>query len=85
MAQHKDCPEYPPMYQGKATGWRYEEVARLLKRAHYTSYGEGGSHRTWVHDQTGKRVPLVDHGNGELLPVYVKRAGKAMWETGGCK
>jgi predicted RNA binding protein YcfA (HicA-like mRNA interferase family) len=72
------------MLTGKATGYAYGDVARWLRRADWTEHGKGGSHRTWRSPSGRRRVTLVKAGGGELLPVYVKRAGNAILDEGGC-
>jgi hypothetical protein len=79
----KDCAEIREALAGKATNFRYTRVARWLRRADWTEHGEGSSHRAWKAP-TGRRLPSVDSGGGELLPVYVKRAARAILEEGGC-
>jgi hypothetical protein len=78
-----DCNELRAVVQGKATNYRYLDVARWLTRAEWSVAGQAGSHRTWRH-ASGRRIVLVDAGRGEVLPVYVKRACRAMLEEGGC-
>jgi len=79
-----DCGEIRASLQGKATGFTYADVAIWLSHADFTPPPKtGGSHRTWRHP-SGRRMPLVDKGHGNLLPVYVKRAAKAILDIGGC-
>lgn len=80
-----DCREVRRALSGKATGYRYDEVARWLRRADFDPpVGSGGSHRVWFHAATSRIAQLVDKGHGELLPVYVKQAAKVILEVGGC-
>ena len=81
-----DCAEIRGVLSGKATGYTYDNVVRWLKRAPgWTAPKKPkGTHRTWVHS-SGKRLPLVDKGKGEMLPVYVKAAAEAILESGECK
>ena len=78
-----DCDLIRALLKGKATNVSYGDLSRLLSRAGFTESGKGGSHRTWRHPSVG-RVPLVDSGGGEILPIYVKRALRKILETGGC-
>jgi predicted RNA binding protein YcfA (HicA-like mRNA interferase family) len=82
----RDCEEIRGVLTGKATGYTYDQVANwLLKAGWKQSKNKGGSsHRVWKHP-SGRRVLLVDKGRGAMLPVYTKRAAKAIIETGGCK
>jgi hypothetical protein len=80
-----DCKEIRGALSGKATGRTYPQVARWLAHADFEPpRGGSGSHRVWYHRPSGKRVPMVDKGRGELLPVYVKRAARAIVDLGGC-
>jgi predicted RNA binding protein YcfA (HicA-like mRNA interferase family) len=81
----KDCQELRSALAGRATNFRYSDVARWLRRAGFEEPRSEGSHRTWVHSSTGIRVVLVERGRGELLPVYVKRAVAAMLTIGECR
>lgn len=66
-------------FAGKATNVRYSELAAVLRALDWTEAkaGSGGSHRSWWHRNSPIVVSVVDHGSGNLLPVYVKRAAKA--------
>jgi len=80
-----DCREIRTALAGKATGFRYADVAIWLSKADFAPPRKpDGTHRTWRHTG-GKRVPLVDTGHGELLPVYVKKAARAVLAVGGCQ
>lgn len=80
-----DCAEIRGALTGKATGYSYADVAIWLRHADFDPPRKtSGSHRTWRHPG-GRRVPLVDRGHGELLPVYVKAAARTILEVGGCK
>ena len=80
-----DCREIRTALAGKALGYGYGDVARWLTRAGFVPPKRPeGSHRTWRHP-TGVRIPLVEKGRGVLLPVYVKRAARAILDTGGCQ
>lgn len=59
-------------------GWRYEEVAGILRRHGFNTDSEGGSHRVFRHPATGERVTLVEKGSGTLLPAYVQDAVAAI-------
>lgn len=64
--------------RNNAKGWRYEEVASILKRHGFSvNTSGGGSHRTFKH-ASGVRCGLVDSGSGTLLPVYVRNAVRAI-------
>ena len=78
-----DCKDLREALAGKATGYRYSNVARWLRAAGFVEHGAGGSHRTWRH-ASGVRIPMVDKGKGHLLPVYVKRAARGIFGTGEC-
>ena len=83
MLSASDCAEIREALAGKATNYRYSQVARWLRRADWMEHGSGSSHRTW-RSPAGTRQPMVDGGGGTLLPVYVKRAARAILEDGGC-
>jgi predicted RNA binding protein YcfA (HicA-like mRNA interferase family) len=83
MLSAKDCAEIRSATGGKATGYRYADVARWLQRAGWSEHGSKSSHRTW-RSPKGSRQPVVDGGGGEILPVYVKRAARAILQDGGC-
>jgi predicted RNA binding protein YcfA (HicA-like mRNA interferase family) len=51
-------------------GWRYGELARILRRSGFAETGGRGSHRTWRH-KGGMAVTVVDRP-GEVKAVYVK-------------
>lgn len=79
-----DCRQIVAAASGKATGYRYGQVAGWLARADFAPpRNTTGTHRVWRHP-SGRRVQLVDKGAGEMLPVYVKRAAKAIIDLGGC-
>ncbi len=79
-----DCSEIRSILKSKATNCNYHAVARWLSKAGFEPPRKPeGSHRVWVHP-SGRRVPLVDKGHGALLPVYVKKALRAILETGAC-
>ena len=79
-----DCEEIREALGGKATGYTYADVAIWLRHADFEPPKKrSGSHRTWRHP-SGRRVPLVDKGHSELLPVYVKTAARRILEVGGC-
>lgn len=65
--------------RGKATNVRYSELAAVLQCLGWqeSKAGSGGSHRAWWHGNSPIVVSVVDHGSGNLLPVYVKKAAKA--------
>jgi predicted RNA binding protein YcfA (HicA-like mRNA interferase family) len=80
----RDCSEIRSTLKGKATNCDYQTVTWWLAKAGFEPPAKPeGSHRVWVHP-SGRRVPLVDKGHGTLLPVYVKKAIKAILETGAC-
>ena len=83
MLSAKDCREIRACLERKATNYSYGDLARWLQRAGWTEHGVGSSHRTW-RAPSGRRVPLVDAGGGPILPVYVKRAARAILQDGGC-
>jgi len=78
-----DCWEIRGALQGKATNYRYADVALWLRKADFLLPSGDGSHRWWRHPG-GRRVQVVDKGHGQLLPVYVKRAAHAILDLGGC-
>lgn len=81
----RDCTDIRHALSTKATGFRYSEVAKWLLRAGFEPpRGGSGSHRVWYHRPSGRRLPMVDKGGGEILPVYVKRAARAIIDVGGC-
>ncbi len=80
-----DCREIRHALSTKATGFRYSDVAKWLRRADFEPPPQGsGSHRVWYHSASGRRVQMVDKGRGDILPVYVKRAAQAIIDLGGC-
>lgn len=80
----KDCRKIRGVLEGKATNFRYSDVARWLERAGFEHVGGKGSHRYWVHPATGTRATLVERGKEELLPAYVKDAASAILKIGSC-
>ena len=79
----KDCQEVRTALMGKATNFRYSDVARWLRKAGFDPpTTTEGTHRVWAHP-SGRRVGLVEKGRGEMLPVYVKRAAQAILDLGG--
>jgi hypothetical protein len=79
-----DCDDLRAILDGRGTNIRYTQLARWLRRADFSEHGGGGSHRAWRHP-SGKRFPaMVDHGRGHILPVYAKRAARAIVDLGGC-
>lgn len=58
-------------------GWRYDEVAGILRAFGFDTDTEGGSHRVFRHP-CGVRVGLIQKGSGTLLPVYVREAVAAI-------
>lgn len=63
LAQMRNNPE----------GWRYQEVAGILKAFGFITSSAGGSHRVFKHP-SGARIGLVEAGHGTLLPAYTKAA-----------
>lgn len=81
-----DCGEYGEALAAKGLGYRYADLARWLKRAGYAAPRSGaGSHRVWRHPAEKDRVTLVDCGNREVLPAYVKKTARRLWALGGCE
>ncbi len=81
----RDCAEIRAALASKGTGIAYGTVARWLTNADFVPPKKpSGSHRTWRHP-SGIRAQTVDKGRGEMLPVYVKRAARAIIAVGGCK
>ena len=78
-----DCREIRGVLGGKGTNYRYADIALWLRKADFVPPKGDGSHCWWRHP-SGKRVLLVNKGHGQLLPVYVKRAARAIVELGGC-
>ena len=80
----RDCGEIRGALEGKATNYRYADVARWLRKADFTPPRKtSGSHRWWRHP-SGRRVGVPDHGRGQVKRWYVKEAAKAIVEIGGC-
>jgi hypothetical protein len=80
-----DCQELRDLLCGKATGYRYNDVARWLKRAGFEPPRKAeGSHRVWSSADGVRRVQLVQSGHGEMLPPYVKQAARVLLEMGLC-
>lgn len=72
----KDCAELQKMAAGKGLGYRYDDLARLLRRAGCSPpVDPKGSHRVWRHP-SGARLQLKDDGKRELLPAYVKEVSR---------
>ncbi len=57
-------------------GWRYAELARLLRRAGFLLVGGKGSHRRWKH-VCGAAVTIVDSA-GESKAAYVREVVEAV-------
>jgi predicted RNA binding protein YcfA (HicA-like mRNA interferase family) len=80
-----DCEAIRRALEGKATGYRYSDVARWLQRAGFEPPRKAeGSHRVWYHAR-GRRVQLVEKGHGEMLPAYVKNAARILLEMELCR
>lgn len=62
--------------KGKRTGYSYDDLARLLRRAGCTVSGEGSSHRTWNHPRLPEHLTLKDDGAREVLTVYLVKTRK---------
>ncbi len=54
-------------------GWRYEAVARQLRRAGFSERSRKGSHRTWKHEDDRKLFTVKDPGTGEVKPGYIRQ------------
>lgn len=79
----RELEEIASALRGKATNFKYSDVARWLQRAGFQLHGlPKGSHRVWIHP-TGERVQLIEKGRGEMLPVYVKNAARAILKLRG--
>ena len=64
---------------GRLSGFRYQEVARRLRRAGYRFDRTGpGSHEVWRHEGTGRKVTLPRH-SGDMaegtLRAILREAG----------
>lgn len=76
----RDCDELREVVRGKATNYRYNDVARWLKRADcILPTGGGGSHETWRHP-SGRKIPMR-RGTGVVLPAYVKKVARILLEV----
>lgn len=81
----KDCDELRGILAGKALGWAYSNLTRLLERADfYEPNRHGGSHRVWVHAASKTVVTIKGDGKRELLPCYTKNTAKAILALGLC-
>ena len=58
-------------------GWRYDEVARILRAHGFETSSTGGSHRVFKHP-CGERVGVLEKGRGTLLRAYVEAAVAAI-------
>ena len=65
----------------RAVGWRYAELARLLRRAGFEVASSRGSHRKWSHPG-GVRLVLVDRP-GSVRPEYVRTVLHALAQARG--
>ena len=64
---------------GRLAGFRYQEIARRLRRVGYRFDREGiGSHELWRHKDTGRKVTLPRH-RGDMaegtLRAVLREAG----------
>lgn len=64
---------------GRLAGFRYQEIARRLRRADYRFDRPGvGSHEVWRHKNTGRKVTLPRH-RGDMaegtLRAVLREAG----------
>ena len=64
-------------------GWRYAELARLLRRAGFLLVGGKGSHRRWKH-ALGAVVTIVDSA-GESKAAYVREVVQAITRAQGAR
>ena len=53
-------------------GWRYEAVARQLRRAGFSEKSRKGSHRTWKHEDDRKLFTVKDPGSGDVKSGYIR-------------
>jgi predicted RNA binding protein YcfA (HicA-like mRNA interferase family) len=64
------------------SGWRLEEVGRILEAHGFRLKNQRGSDRIYKHDQTGARVFLSYHGSGPVYAGYVRRVIAAIDQLG---
>lgn len=62
----------------RCVGFTYDDAASVLAGLGFSCVetGAGGSHRRWAQlHPSGQRViiGLVNHGHGDLKPVYIKQ------------
>lgn len=63
--------------EGNPSGWRYDEVASVLRGFGFTERKGKGSHRAFSHPKGGT-VLLVEKGHGTLKPYQVEEAARAI-------
>ncbi len=63
--------------EANPSGWRYEEVASLLRGFGFTERKGKGSHRAFSHTRGGT-VVLVEKGHGTLKPYQVQESTRAI-------
>lgn len=61
-------------------GWRYDEVASLLRAFGFTEHRGGGSHRQWTHPRS-LPITVVDTGHGTVPAYQVDQATAAVRNT----
>lgn len=74
----RDREELRAILGGKATGFRYDDLARYLRRGDCIERTrKATSHRVWV-TPGGGRVMVRDCGKRTLPPVYAKDVATAL-------
>jgi hypothetical protein len=61
-------------------GWRYEQVAVMLRAFGFVVRSREGSHRLWSHAY-GPTVLLVDKGHGTVRGYQVEQATAAVRQS----
>lgn len=85
VLRDKDCEELRGILEGKALGWTYGDLTRLLERADFHQPRKNsGSHQAWVRPASGTVVVIKSDGKRPLLPCYPKDTAKAILALGLC-
>lgn len=63
--------------EANPSGWRYDEVASVLRGFGFTERLGKGSHRAFSHTKGGT-VVLVEKGHGTLRPYHVQESTRAI-------
>lgn len=61
-------------------GWRYEQVASVLRAFDFTLRSRSGSHRVWSHPGT-LPVTVVEKGHGTVPAYQVEQVTAAIRRT----